>query len=60
MLRDAEPGEMGKAKSDTPGTVLTPCEAARPAAWPAAALASAAGLPALLATAEALTESLHA
>ncbi|KAI7842057.1 hypothetical protein COHA_004255 [Chlorella ohadii] len=24
MLRDAEPGEMGKAKSDTPGTVLTP------------------------------------
>lgn len=26
MLRDAEPGEMGMAKSDTPGTVLTPCE----------------------------------
>lgn len=29
MLRDAEPHEMGKAKSDTPGTVLTPCEACR-------------------------------
>lgn len=27
MLRDAEPNEIGQAKSDTPGTVLTPCEA---------------------------------
>ena len=33
MLRDAEPHEMGKAKSDTPGTVLTPCEAFPMLGW---------------------------